>query len=250
MNNFNNQFEDQDEYIHSWYLLIIAMLIILLLFVSKLYYLNFFLVAGVTFLFLKNKLPLTSLIKIIKHAFLFSITIFLFATLNPSNELKQGEVFIILGKKFYELSLLQGLKTSYKIFLLSFISMGSASTINYTKVILYLIVNKGLKLIWGYPILLAMNSMILLKDELERIKINARFRQLPFFDRIFIFFPLLVFAIRHSERGAMSLLTRGLSERKTFFNKYDVSLRDQMFFYSFLFVYVLLIIFIIIRNRL
>lgn len=250
MNNFNDQFDEQDEFIHSWFLLIMVTLVVFFLFASKLYYINFTIVAGMTYLFLKNNLSLQSLLKILKHALLFSVTIFLFATLNPSNELKQGEVFIILGKKFYEMSILQGLKTSYKIFLLSFISMCSATTINYTKVILYLIVNKGLKLIWGYPILLAMNSMILLKDELERIKINARFRQLPFLDRIFIFFPLLIFAIRHSERGAMSLLTRGLSDRKTFFNKYDVSLRDQLLFYSFLFVYILLIVFLIFRSRL
>ena len=233
---------EEQEFLHSWYLLLIVVLVIFFLFFNNSLIFNLPMIGITLFLFAKNNLRLNLFFKIFSHALFFSMTIFIFSTMNPSADLQKGKVFYFLGKKYYEMSLNQGMSTSLKIFCLSLISMCSASVIDYTKVILYLIVNQGLKLIWGYPILLAINSVLLFKNELERIKINARFRELPFNDRVAVFFPLLVFAIRHSERGAMSLASRGLSDSKTFFSAYETNLRDRLIFTSFLLIYFVLTI--------
>jgi hypothetical protein len=128
-----------------------------------------------------------------------------------------------------------------KLFLISFLSISSGTVIDYTKVVLYLIVHKGLKLFWGYPFLLAMNSIVLFKVEFERIRINAKFRNLPWVDQFSVFFPLLVFAIRHSQRGALSLVTRGLSDQKSFYFCYAVSDLDRFRFKIFLLIFLILI---------
>jgi hypothetical protein len=86
-----------------------------------------------------------------------------------------------------------------------------------------------------------MNSIALFKDEFDRIKVNARLRDLPLKDRLSIFFPLLVFAIRHSQRGALSLVTRGLSDQKSFYFSYDISSLDKNIFKVFLLIYLILI---------
>jgi energy-coupling factor transporter transmembrane protein EcfT len=105
-----------------------------------------------------------------------------------------------------------------------------------------LIVHKGLKLFWGYPILLALNSIALFKEEYDRIKINARLRDLPFKDQFMLFFPLLVFAIRHSQRGALSLVTRGLNQQKTFYFSYGLSFDDKKRLFLFWLIYFALVI--------
>jgi len=51
---------------------------------------------------------------------------------------------------------------------------------------------------------------------MDRLRIIAKQRELDLKDRMAFFFPLLVFAIRHSQRGSLALVTRGLSEKKVF----------------------------------
>jgi energy-coupling factor transporter transmembrane protein EcfT len=128
-----------------------------------------------------------------------------------------------------------------RLMLVSFLSMASGVVIDYTKVVLHLIVHKGLRLFWGYPFLLALNSIALFKSEFERIRINSRLRDLPWKDQLSLFFPLLVFAIRHSQRGALALVTRGLSDEKTFYFSYDLSPSDKFLFRLFLVSFVFLI---------
>ncbi len=219
--------ERQREYIHSWYVFIMTAASLLFLLLNKNLVTSAALISLMLFLYTKNGLAFKKLFKIFLYAFLFSFTFFLLAVLNPSRDLQSGGFYHFMNMSFYKSSVDKAFMTMLKLLMVSFVSICSSSAIDYTKVILHLIVHKGLKLIWGYPFLLAMNSITLLRDEYERIKLNAHLRQLPLKDKIFLFFPLLVFAIRHSQRGALSLVTRGLNDKKTFYFSYDLTWLDK-----------------------
>lgn len=207
----------KEEFLHSWYVLIITFFSLLFLLINRGFALDFILSAVVFFIYFKNGLEFSKFRKLFFYAFVFSFSIFVLNILHPAKDFSTNKAF----------------KTMLRLFLVSLLSMTSGSIIDYTKVILHLIVHKGLRLFWGYPMLLAMNSISLFKKEYERIKINAKLRGLPFKDRLSIFFPLLVFAIRHSQRGALSLVTRGLNQEKSFYFSYDVSVKDKKRLFSF-----------------
>jgi energy-coupling factor transporter transmembrane protein EcfT len=172
---------------------------------------------------------------------MLSFGLFFLNVLYPAKELQTGEVYQISRFVIYQASVTKALSGMIRLFLASFLSMSSGAVIDYTKVVLHLIVHKGLKLFWGYPILLAMNSIALFKEEFERIRINAKLRELPWQDQLSLFFPLLVFAIRHSQRGALSLVTRGLNHQKSFYFSYDLSELDKLRLRLFLSAYLLLV---------
>jgi energy-coupling factor transporter transmembrane protein EcfT len=229
--------EREREYLHSWYVFIITAFSLLFLLINKNIFFNAGLIAFVLSIYLKNGLALRKMFRILSYAFVFSFGIFLLTVLNPSSADKNGTEYHLAHFVFYKISVDKALLTMMKLFLVSFLSISSASAIDYTKVILHLIVHKGLKLIWGYPFLLALNSITLFKEEYDRIKLNAHLRDLPLKDRLFVFFPLLVFAIRHSQRGALSLVTRGLSDKKTFYFSYDLSISDKKRLFLFFVFY-------------
>jgi energy-coupling factor transporter transmembrane protein EcfT len=178
-------------------------------------------------IFFKNGLEFLVFKRILLYAFLFSFSFLMINVLYPSSALKMGKIYQIGHVKIYYASLMQATQTMIRLFFISFFSMSSGAVIDYTKVVLYLIVHRGLRPFWGYPLLLALNSIALFKKEFERIRINARFRNLPLKDKLSLFFPLLVFAIRHSQRGALSLVTRGLNDKKNFYFSYHLSHQDK-----------------------
>lgn len=227
------------EYIHSWYLLLITVWTLIFLLINRNLLLDIPLAIAVFYFYFKNGLPLLKARRLFGYAFFFSISFFLLNLLYPSRGLRSGEVYHFFQIDIYKAALFSALNTMARLFLVSLISMASGAVINYSKVVLYLIVHKGLKLFWGYPILLAMNSIALFKVELERIRINAKLRGLPWLDQLSLFFPLLVFAIRHSQRGALSLVTRGLNEEKSFYFSYDLNPGDRLRLILFFILYFL-----------
>ena len=120
-----------------------------------------------------------------------------------------------------------------RLFCLFSVSMFAFLAIDFDKVFIYLMASKKLKVTWGYSLLLSMNSLELLKREQERIVFNARLRNLKWHQRHLAFFPILVFAIRHSERGAMALVTRGLNADKLFYNVIYPTKRDRIILISY-----------------
>ncbi|MGZ3788497.1 MAG: hypothetical protein ACXVLQ_08250 [Bacteriovorax sp.] len=217
--------QKQSEYLHSWYVLVMIFFNLLFLLVNRHLYLDVPLYFFSFFILFMNGLTLRQFSKLCIYAFIFSFSIFLLGRIHP-------------GK---EATMEMAVFTMVRIFLVSLLSMSSGLVIDYTKIVLHLIVHKGLRLFWGYPLLLALNSIALFKEEYERIKINARLRDLPLKDRLFIFFPLLVFAIRHSQRGALSLVTRGLNKEKSFYFSYDVSSSDKKKLIMFWSLYLVLV---------
>jgi len=230
-----------NEYLHSWYLLVLTILSLIFLFINQEIFLNIFLVFVVFCFYFKNGLSVKRFKQLFLYAFFFSFSIFLLSVIYPAKDLRSGEIIQFFNIAFYRTSIDHAATSMVKLFLISFLSMTSVAVIDYTKVVLYLIVHKGLKLFWGYPFLLAMNSIALFKVEFERIRINAKFRNLPKLDQFSVFFPLLVFAIRHSQRGALSLVTRGLNDQKSFYFSYAVSDLDKFRYKIFLLIFLILI---------
>lgn len=215
----------REEFFHSWYLLVITIFSVLFLLLNRNLYLGIPLVIGSFYLYFKNGLTLKKFFRFSLYALFFGMSYFLLSRLHP-------------GK---DATMEKSIHTMIRLFTVTLVSMSSGSVINYTNVVLHLIVHKGLKLFWGYPLLLALNSIALFKEEYDRIKINAKLRDLPMLDKIMVFFPLLVFAIRHSQRGALSLVTRGLTKEKSFYFSYDVSRRDKKILLIFWLIYLLLV---------
>lgn len=233
--------EPKIEYLHSWYLLIISFLSFIFLLASPVLAANLFLAVLVLYLYSKNGLQGRTLLKLFLFAFSFSFLFLLLNLLYPGEKLKVGEQITLFSMTFYKAALMNGLKNFSRLFLITLVSMSSTYAISYTKVILYLIIHKGLKVIMGYPLLIALNSILLFKDEFERIRLSARFRGLGWWDRVFVIFPLLVFAIRHSQRGSLSLVTRGLNPNKSFYFGYELSPRDRKWLRGFLLSYICLV---------
>ena len=225
------------EYLHSWYLLVITFWSLLFLLINHHIVLNIILSIIVFVFYFKNGLKLAQFKKLFFYAFLFTFTFFLLNMLYPASSLKTEILYRSQYIIIYRGVLLAASLNMLKLFLISLLSMTSGLVIDYTKVVLHLIVHKGLKLFWGYPLLLAMNSVALFKKEFERIRLNARLRGLSGWDKVFIFFPLLVFAIRHSQRGDLSLVTRCLSQEKSFYFSYDLSSLDRFRLRFFFLIY-------------
>lgn len=233
--------EGKTEYIHSWYLLIMSAFGLIFLLASKTLPLNLILSCFLLFLYKKNGLKNTVMLKLMVFALFFS-SVFLFLNLlYPGEKLKVGEQLSLGNFTFYKAALQNGLINFARLFMLSLVSMCSTSAIIYTKVILYLIIHKGLKVVMGYPLLIALNSILLFKEEFDRIRLSAKFRGLGWWDRIFVLFPLLVFAIRHSQRGSLSLVTRGLNPNKSFYFGYDIVPSDRKWLRLFFMMFICLV---------
>lgn len=228
------------EFIHSWYLLIISFLSLLFLLVSSNNISNLVLTILTLAFYFNNKLSPKTFSKLITYAAFFSFSFFLLSMLYTSESYKTGITYNFLNFTFYEGAIANASKNFSRLFFLTLVSMSSTHAINYSKVILYLIIHWGLKVFWGYPLLIALNSILLFKEEFDRIRISAKFRGLGWWDRLFILFPLLVFAIRHSQRGSLSLVTRGLSPSKGFYFTYALRSRDRIILGLYLLVYICL----------
>lgn len=233
--------EPKLEYIHSWYLFIMTFLGLIFLLASSVLPLNILMAVFLVFLYVKNGLKFSTLIKLAAFAFSFSFLFLLLNLLYPGEKFKSGEEVVILNFTVYKAVLYNGLRTFSKLFLLSLVSMSSTLGITYTKVILHLIIHKGLKVLMGYPLLIALNSILLFKEEFERIRLAGKFRGLGWKDRIFMLFPLLVFAIRHSQRGSLSLVTRGLNPNKSFYFGYELAPSDRKWMKAYLLALIIMV---------
>lgn len=233
--------ETKPEFIHSWYLFLMTMLSLVFLLASSVLPANFILSLFILYLFRKNGLKNKTLIKLGIFAFFFSGMFLLLNMLYPSEKYRSGVEVLIFGKSFYRAALMNGLHNFSRLFMLSLVSMSSTFAITYTKMILYLVIHKGLKVFMGYPLLIALNSILMFKEEFDRIRLSAKFRGLGWWDRLFVLFPLLVFAIRHSQRGSLSLVTRGLNPNKSFYFGYELSLSDRKWMGIFIILYVLFV---------
>ncbi len=227
--------------IHPLYIFLMAALGLVFILISKNLLLSlssFFLLLTIFFM---NGLSPSNFFKIILSALLFSFGFFLLSQVYPAKELKDIVLYKAGFFVFYKASLRHGLNQWAKLALLTTLSMTSGLIVDYTKILMSLMQRGTMPLRLGYPIILAMNSIVLLSEEMNRIKMLARQRKLPFMKRVFPFFSLLVFAIRHSQRGALALVTRGLSDNKSFYFDYGTTRYDRFYLLLFLLLYFTLV---------
>jgi hypothetical protein len=227
--------------IHPLYLFTMAAFGLIFILISKSLLLSlsaFFLLLSIFFI---NGLCLRTFLKLILSALIFSFGFFLLSQIYPAREFQDFVLYRIGIFEFYRASLIHGLNQWAKLALLTTLSMTSGVVVDYTKILMSLMQNETLPLRLGYPLILAMNSIVLLSEEMNRIKMLARQRKLPFMKRIFPFFSLMVFAIRHSQRGALALVTRGLNEKKSFYFDYETSKYDRFYLLFYLLLYFTLV---------
>jgi energy-coupling factor transporter transmembrane protein EcfT len=229
--------ENKDLRVHPLYLFTMAAMGLVFILISR----NILLSMSIYFLLLSiffiNGLSPKKYFRLVLLALLFSFGFFILAQLYPAETLKDVMIYQWGFLKFYKESLKHGLQQWGKLFLLTSLSMSSGLVIDYTKILMSLMQRGRMPLKLGYPLILAMNSIALLREEMNRIKMISLHRRLPFLMRVFPFFPLLVFAIRHSQRGALALVTRGLSDSKTFYFNYETNRYDRFLLLFFLIVY-------------
>ena len=107
-------------------------------------------------------------------------------------------------------------------------------------IIAYALQRGQLSLTIAYASLVGLGSMLLLRAEMRRISLNAKLRGLSWRQRFLQWLPLLVFALRHAQRGAMSLRARGLLQQKSFYYDYQSTrgqqLRGVLLLFTFAFV--------------
>ena len=227
----------QMEKIHSWPLFILVIIALLILFFSTDLWGSLVIFIFSLSLVFMNGVTLKAFIRNGFYSLLFSFTFFILYLLYPAEELKAGASFQIGSVTFYNQVLIVGLKNVFRLFLLTSLSVTSLQGLSYTEIMLYLSSNRKVPVTMAYPILMALHSIHLLKNEFMRIKLSVRMRGLSKGREFFILFPLLVFAIRHAERGSLSLVTRGINPHKSYYFNYDVKKKDwTLFTVSFFFM--------------
>lgn len=223
-----------DERIHSLIIFSISITGILFYFFNRNFIWNLPVFIFLLISFFINKVELKKIILVVVGAFIFSFFCSYFIVFFP-NELMHRPPFIDM--KFMKVSEVL-FWTQFKVFLrigfISSISFLSLFAINFEKLLVYFLEKKWMSAKLGYPLLLAFNSVSLLRAEYQKIQINAKFRNISLVERWNTLFPLLVFAIRHADRGAMSLITRGLNENKSYYFEVKLMKRDLMVFIGFL----------------
>ncbi|HAZ11779.1 MAG: hypothetical protein A2X86_08000 [Bdellovibrionales bacterium GWA2_49_15] len=111
--------------------------------------------------------------------------------------------------------------------LLTTLSLSAGLIIDFERLLLFLMSKKILPPSIGYPIFAAINALEHLREEKKRLDHLARIRGLNHFRyQLHQIMPLLVFALRHSQRAATAMIARGLSDQKVFYYDYRIPNRD------------------------
>ncbi|MBF0360113.1 MAG: hypothetical protein HQK49_03840 [Oligoflexia bacterium] len=167
--------------------------------------------------------------KVFLSAFLLSFSVLVLSILYPAPNFMFGEkITFFWGQEVYMDVLNMALLNFKRLMLLSIISMNSSFVIGLDRLVLYVVAQNKRYVNLCYAILVALNSITLLKEERERIDIVAKFRGIPKRKRLITIFPLLVFAVKHSQRAAMAMLARGINKDKTYYFNYVVSDNDRI----------------------
>lgn len=114
-------------------------------------------------------------------------------------------------------------KTALKIWALTWVSLLSSKMVNIRDVIIFLLQRRWMSNQIAYAIMVGLNAINLLSKEAKRINLNAKLRGIKGRQRFSQWIPLLIFSLRHAQRGAMSLRARKLSNSKTFYYNYQAT---------------------------
>ena len=113
---------------------------------------------------------------------------------------------------------------------LTWVALMSGKMLNLRDVVSFALQRGWLSMNIAYALQLGFGSIELMRAEIRRIMLSAILRGLRWRERFLQWLPILIFALRHATRGAMSLRARGLpvdSVRKTFYYNYQITARQQ-----------------------
>ncbi len=141
-----------------------------------------------------------------------------------------GSIFIItilfpakdISTDIFGIALLNFLKIGSLIM----ISFNCAALIDIERMIVFFMQKKIVSVFLGYPIMIALNSIANIKEEIERLLVIKKFRDIKGYNIMQISIPILVFAIKESQRSATALIARNLTESKTYLHNYKLSGMD------------------------
>ncbi len=111
-----------------------------------------------------------------------------------------------------------------RLFFVSTLSVSSLTVIHGEVILLYLAQQKKLPVLLIYPLLFSLSAMALFKQKFDLYRLNHRLRESKGWVLPKMLFQFLVFTLRFSESGALSLIARGLSENKLYY--YDFSIKN------------------------
>lgn len=119
-------------------------------------------------------------------------------------------------------------QTALKIWSLTWVALLSAKMINVRDVITYALQRRWLSTQIAYAMLVGIGSITHLRAESHRIMLNAKLRGIKGRQKFSQWIPLLIFSLRHAQRGSMSLRARGLASNKGFYYHYQATGRQTM----------------------
>ncbi len=107
---------------------------------------------------------------------------------------------------------------------MTWVALMSGTMVNLRDVVSTALQRSWLSMNVAYALQLGFGAIGLMRAEIKRIMLSAKLRGLSWRERFSQWLPILIFALRHATRGAMSLRARGLAEheaRKTFYYNYQ-----------------------------
>ena len=114
---------------------------------------------------------------------------------------------------------------------MTWVALMSGTMVNLRDVVSTALQRHWLSMNVAYALQLGFGAIGLMRAEIKRIMLSAKLRGLTWRERFLQWLPILIFALRHATRGAMSLRARGLAEheaKKTFYYDYQSNRRQQM----------------------
>lgn len=115
---------------------------------------------------------------------------------------------------------------------MTWVALMSGSMVNLRDVVSTALQRGWLSMNVAYALQLGFGAIGLMRAEIKRIMLSAKLRGLTWRERFLQWLPILIFALRHATRGAMSLRARGLAEheaRKTFYYNYQSTHKQRWF---------------------
>ena len=128
---------------------------------------------------------------------------------------------------------------------MTWVALMSGKMLNLRDVVSFALQRGWLSMNIAYALQLGFGSIELMRAEIRRIMLSATLRGLNWRDKFLQWLPILIFALRHATRGAMSLRARGLrvdSVRKTFYYNYQSTITQKHHAWVCLIVLLMLIL--------
>lgn len=234
---------------NSLTLLIIILSFLIPMFFNDNFFINFiYSISSIIILFYYG-LKLNNFIKIVFYVLPTTLTIIVMNLLYPNvNTFSNLEEIKILNISIYKEALNNGINIFFKLFCIAVISISSISLIDIFELFYTLTIYFGLSKKITYPFFIAINSIYNIKNEYERIIIVRKLRKIKNYNIFTLFLPILVFAIRFSERSSMALIAKGFDNNVKnfyFYENFNKSIFNKALIFSF-FIFIIYIVLVFI----